>query len=114
MRNSPQAWADALALLPIGAYEPRWFMRDQHIDPDEAVAIFGPLEAEAAFACHFGTFRLTDEPYDEPVERLAAALYMPASTRNASSPGRRGMCWNLSPRGRTRWPDGADGVTKVG
>jgi L-ascorbate metabolism protein UlaG (beta-lactamase superfamily) len=63
-----------VALLPIGAYEPRWFMRDQHVDPDEAVAIFGALEAEYAFACHWGTFRLTDEPYHEPVERLAAAL----------------------------------------
>jgi L-ascorbate metabolism protein UlaG (beta-lactamase superfamily) len=63
-----------LALLPIGAYEPRWFMRDQHIDPDEAVAILLALQAEYAFACHWGTFRLTDEPYHEPVERLAAAL----------------------------------------
>ena len=63
-----------LAILPIGAYAPRWFMRDQHIDPDEAVAIFTILEADFAFACHWGVFRLTDEPYHEPVERLAAAL----------------------------------------
>ena len=63
-----------LALLPIGAYAPRWFMRDHHCDPDEAVKIFQHLGAEYAFACHWGAFRLTDEPYDEPVARLKAAL----------------------------------------
>ena len=63
-----------LALLPIGAYAPRWFMRDHHCDPDEAVKIFTHLKAEFAFACHWGTFRLTEEPYDEPVARLAAAV----------------------------------------
>ena len=63
-----------LALLPIGAYAPRGFMREQHIDPDEAVRIFQLLNAEYAFACHWGTFRMTQEPYEEPVARLKAAL----------------------------------------
>jgi L-ascorbate metabolism protein UlaG (beta-lactamase superfamily) len=63
-----------LALLPIGAYAPRWFMSDQHCDPDEAVAIFQALGAERAIGCHWGTFRLTDEPYDEPPVRLTQAL----------------------------------------
>ena len=63
-----------LALLPIGAYAPRWFMADQHCDPDEAVAIFQHLGVERAIACHWGTFRLTDEPYDEPPRRLLEAL----------------------------------------
>ncbi len=62
------------AMLPIGAYEPRWFMREQHCDPDEAVAIFSALGVERAVACHWGTFQLTTEPYDEPPRRLAEAL----------------------------------------
>lgn len=63
-----------LALIPIGAYAPRWFMAAQHIDPDEAVAIFATLGARHALGIHWGTFQLTDEPREEPAERLAAAL----------------------------------------
>ena len=63
-----------LAMLPIGAYAPRWFMADQHTDPDEALAIFASMRVERAVACHWGAFRLTDEPYDEPPRRLAEAL----------------------------------------
>jgi L-ascorbate metabolism protein UlaG (beta-lactamase superfamily) len=54
------------ALLPIGAYDPRWFMSTQHMDPKEALDAFTALGARTAVAMHWGTFKLTDEPLDEP------------------------------------------------
>jgi L-ascorbate metabolism protein UlaG (beta-lactamase superfamily) len=63
-----------LALLPIGAYEPRWFMKDIHMDPAEAVQAHLDLAARQSIAMHFGTFQLTPEGIDEPVRELAEAL----------------------------------------
>ena len=63
-----------LAILPIGAYDPRWFMAAQHCDPEEAVRIFEDVGAKGAVGMHWGSFKLTDEPRDEPERRLAAAL----------------------------------------
>jgi L-ascorbate metabolism protein UlaG (beta-lactamase superfamily) len=58
------------AMLPIGAYEPRWFMRPQHMDPDDAGQAFEWLGARVFCAMHWGTFKLTDEPIGEPPERI--------------------------------------------
>jgi L-ascorbate metabolism protein UlaG (beta-lactamase superfamily) len=54
------------ALLPIGAYDPRWFMSKQHMDPTDALQAFADLGARRVIAMHWGTFKLTDEPLDEP------------------------------------------------
>ncbi|CBS89744.1 MBL fold metallo-hydrolase [Azospirillum lipoferum] len=63
-----------LALIPIGAYEPRWFMSAQHCDPEEAVRIMLDVGARKAVGIHWGTFALTDEAREEPPERLRATL----------------------------------------
>lgn len=63
-----------IALLPIGAYAPRWFMAEQHTDPDEAVRIMLDLEARLAIGIHWGGVQLTDEAREEPVTLLRKAL----------------------------------------
>ena len=62
-----------LAVLPIGAYEPRWFMASMHMDPYDAVMAHADLGAGASAAMHWGTFRLTDEGIEAPLRRLEAA-----------------------------------------
>jgi L-ascorbate metabolism protein UlaG (beta-lactamase superfamily) len=62
-----------LALLPIGAYEPRWFMRPVHMNPAEAVQVHLDLEASESVGMHFGTFQLTTEGIDEPLRALDEA-----------------------------------------
>ena len=63
-----------LAAIPIGAYEPRWFMKFSHMNPEEAVMAFQDLKAQQAIGMHWGTFILTDEKVTEPPEKLKIAL----------------------------------------
>jgi N-acyl-phosphatidylethanolamine-hydrolysing phospholipase D len=63
-----------LSAIPIGAYEPRWFMRHHHISPEEAVQVHLDVRSRTSVAIHWGTFILTDEPLDEPPLRIERAL----------------------------------------
>ena len=62
-----------VALLPIGAYEPRWFMEAVHMNPAEAVQAHMDLDASQSIGMHFGTFQMTIEGIDEPLKALAEA-----------------------------------------
>jgi L-ascorbate metabolism protein UlaG (beta-lactamase superfamily) len=65
--------APDLALVPIGAYEPRWFMAPMHMNPAEAVQVHREVGARLSIGMHWGTFQLTDEGREEPTEALASA-----------------------------------------
>jgi L-ascorbate metabolism protein UlaG (beta-lactamase superfamily) len=62
------------AMLPIGAYDPEWFLQTQHMGPEDAARALDDLGAERMVAMHYGTYELTDEPIGEPLERILAAF----------------------------------------
>jgi L-ascorbate metabolism protein UlaG (beta-lactamase superfamily) len=77
-------------MIPIGAYEPRWFMSDAHMNPAEAVRVHRDLGARLSVAMHWGTFQLTDEGREDPPQALAEALKeqgVPASEFLVLKPG---------------------------
>jgi L-ascorbate metabolism protein UlaG (beta-lactamase superfamily) len=82
-----------LAILPIGAYEPRWFMRDQHMSPAEAVQALIDCGAEMALAHHYGTFQLTDESIDAPIMALSDPLWAAGITPERFRALRPGQVW---------------------
>ncbi len=86
-----------LALLPIGAYQPRWFMHSMHIGPQEAVQIHRDLRAKLSVAMHWGTFAQTDEPFDEPPQLLRETM------QSENIP--ESDFWIMG-HGETRWLDG--------
>ncbi|WP_422658345.1 MBL fold metallo-hydrolase [Paenibacillus sp. EC2-1] len=59
-----------IALMPIGAYEPEWFMTSQHVNPEEALQAFLDVKAEIMIPMHYGTFRLADDTAQEALERM--------------------------------------------
>jgi N-acyl-phosphatidylethanolamine-hydrolysing phospholipase D len=84
------------AILPIGAYEPRWFMQPVHMSPEDAVSAYlqirrgSPSDNCLFVPSHWGTFRLTDEPLDEPPRLLQKAwkeAYLPDSHLRLMRPG---------------------------
>ena len=65
---------EPLALLPIGAYLPRWFMKPAHIDPAEAVEAHKLLGAQTSVPIHYGTFNLGDDGEMQPLDELRRAI----------------------------------------
>ena len=90
-----------LALLAIGAYEPRWFMSAQHMNPAEAVQAHQDLAARRSLGIHWGTFALTDEALDQPPRDLAIAR---------AAQGVKEEDFFLLPIGGTWWPAGPPGA----
>jgi L-ascorbate metabolism protein UlaG (beta-lactamase superfamily) len=62
-----------LALLPMGAYEPRWFMQYTHMDPEDMVRAYIDLGQPFTVPCHYDVFKLTDEPRGEALVKLEKA-----------------------------------------
>jgi N-acyl-phosphatidylethanolamine-hydrolysing phospholipase D len=83
------------AMIPIGAYSPRWFMAEIHMNPEEAVQAFQDARCQRAIAMHWGTFRLTDEPLGEPPHRLRAALQAAGLPQDAFVSGAVGENWSV-------------------
>ncbi len=84
-----------VALLPIGAYAPRWFMAYQHMDPEEAVRSMHLLKARRALAIHHGIWQLTDEPIHEPVTLLQEALRSRQMTDDLFRVLEPGQAWDV-------------------
>jgi L-ascorbate metabolism protein UlaG (beta-lactamase superfamily) len=82
-----------LAHIPIGAYEPRWFMQGQHVNPEDAVRVFQDCGAETAIGHHWGTFQLTNEAHTQPEIDLDAALKAAAIATEKFRAFRPGQVW---------------------
>lgn len=85
--------AQLVAVLPIGAYEPRWFMSTQHVDPVETIRIATEMRAQYLLGVHWGTFALTDEPWDEPATLLRDAIEQQKPERLTALAMRAGDTW---------------------
>ena len=83
------------AALPIGAYAPRWFMRDNHMNPDDAVQAHQQLASQCSMAIHFGTFNLSDEEQFAPPQELAKALAEREVSANEFRPPKPGEQWQI-------------------
>lgn len=84
-----------LAILPFGAYEPRWFMQSQHQNPDEAVEGMRLCRASHVAGHHWATFQLTNEPLEQPRELLHAALDRAGIPRDRFRPMLPGEVWDV-------------------
>lgn len=85
-----------LAALPIGAYAPRWFMAGQHMDPDQAVALWQAAGRPMTLPIHWGVFELADESLDDPPRELAQALCRANEHKGGFTPWRIGESRSLN------------------
>ncbi|MDB5035775.1 MAG: hypothetical protein JWQ98_3016 [Chlorobi bacterium] len=86
-----------LALLPIGAYRPRWFMSPVHMGPDDAVRVHRTLKASRSMGIHFGTFAQADDGETEPVELMNATLDTLGIPRDRFRALENGEGWDVPP-----------------
>jgi L-ascorbate metabolism protein UlaG (beta-lactamase superfamily) len=91
--TAAQAEEIRLAILPIGAYEPRWFMRYGHMNPEEAVQAHLDLDAQQSLGIHWGTFPLADEGFNQPATELGEALRDKAIAGDAFRAMKPGEVW---------------------
>lgn len=87
-----------LALLPIGAYEPRWFMKDQHMNPADALQAHQDLAAKQSLGIHYGCWQLTDEGIDEPARDLKLAREQAGLAPETFAPADVGRTYRIA------WP----------
>ncbi len=87
-----------LVIQPIGAYEPRWFMKGQHQNPDEAVQGHKLTRATTSIGHHWGTFQLTNEAIEAPLEALAEARQKHGLSEDEFVPLRPGEVWSNAPK----------------
>lgn len=82
-----------LAILPIGSYDPRWFMAYSHMNPEEAVRTFQDLGRPYTLPTHYATFQLADTGYEAPLRDLKAAMQVAAVPEERIRPLRAGDHW---------------------
>lgn len=93
-----------LALLPIGAFMPRWFMREQHIGPDQALRAAASLRAGTSVVMHYGTFALGDDGMTEPVDSLRLELARLGDTAPRVVVPEHGVAYDVPPLPATERP----------
>jgi L-ascorbate metabolism protein UlaG (beta-lactamase superfamily) len=90
-----------VALMPIGAYEPEWFMTSQHVNPEEAMQAFMDVGAETMIPMHFGTFRLADDTAREALDRMENARLKHGISKERIRTLGHGETWVVPPENRT-------------
>ena len=90
-----------LAILPIGSYDPRWFMQDAHMNPAEAVQAWTELGRPPTLPIHYGMFQLADTGYDQPLRDLETALRAAGAAPDSFRPLRAGSFWEVGVMERT-------------